>query len=275
MDLRNHLYEVAKLNSGRLNLIGRYIMKKGLIIFFTVALLAGCSAAQNNNSKAPTHEKWTALLQQYVNNDGLVNYRGIKNESAKLDEYLAILSKQKPAKNWSKNETLAFWINAYNAFTVKLIIDHYPVKSIKDLNPSVSVIFVNTVWDKSFFSIGGDKMSLNDIEHRILRKMDEPRIHFTIVCASISCPKLQHTAYEASSLDNQLTKAAREFLADNTKNKVNMNKPELSKIFDWFAGDFKVNGASKIDFINQYAPVKINKNADISYLDYNWSLNEQ
>jgi len=198
----------------------------------------------------------------------------MKADKAKLDEYLAILSKQKPGKNWSRNETLAFWINAYNAFTVKLILDNYPVKSIKDLNPGVSVIFVNTVWDKKFFSIGGDKMSLNNIEHGILRKMNEPRMHFTIVCASVSCPKLLNRAYEAPSLDNQLNQAAKDFLADNSKNQVSANKPKLSKIFDWFGGDFKVNGKSKIDFINQFTNSKIDKNADIGYLDYNWNLNE-
>ncbi|MEO6722724.1 MAG: DUF547 domain-containing protein [Ferruginibacter sp.] len=250
-------------------------MKKIFTILFSAVVLAGCTSAQNNISKAPTHEKWTALLQKYVNSAGMVNYKGMKTDAAKLNEYLAILSKQKPGKNWSKNEVLAFWINAYNAFTVKLITDNYPVKSIKDLNPAVSVIFVNTVWDKNFFSIGGDKMSLNDIEHRRLRKMEEPRIHFTIVCASISCPKLQNSAYEANELDNQLNNAAKNFLMDNSKNQVSTNSPKLSKIFDWFGGDFKVGGHSKIDFINQYAPVKIDKNADISYLDYNWNLNEQ
>ena len=250
-------------------------MKKIFILLQVVVLLAGCTTAQNNISKPPTHEKWTALLQKYVNSAGMVNYKGMKADVVKLDEYLDILSKQKPAKNWSKNEVLAFWINAYNAFTVKLITDNYPVKSIKDLNPGVSLIFVNTIWDKNFFSIAGNKMSLNDIEHRILRKMGEPRMHFTIVCASVSCPKLQNSAYEASGLDDQLNKSAKDFLSDNTKNQVNANHPKLSKIFDWFSGDFKINGQSKIDFINQFAPAKIDKNADISYLEYNWNLNEQ
>ena len=249
-------------------------MKRIILILSATILFSACTSAQHDNSPAPTHEKWSALLQKYVSAGGKVNYKGIKADKAKLDEYLAILSKQKPGKNWSKNETMAFWINAYNAFTVKLITDNYPVKSIKDLNPSVSVIFVNTVWDKKFFSIGGDKMSLNNIEHGILRKMDDPRMHFTIVCASVSCPKLLNTAYEAATLDNQLNKAASDFLADNTKNKMNAGNPKLSKIFDWFSGDFKANGKTKIEFINQFTPTKIDKNANISYLDYNWNLNE-
>lgn len=249
-------------------------MKRIIFILSAVILFNACTSAQQDNSPAPTHEKWSALLQKYVSITGKVNYKGMKADKAKLDEYLAILSKQKPGKNWSKNETLAFWINAYNAFTVKLITDNYPLKSIKDLNPSVSVIFVNTVWDKKFFSIGGDKMSLNNIEHGILRKMGDPRMHFTIVCASVSCPKLLNTAYEAATLDNQLNKAAGDFLADNTKNQVKAGNPKLSKIFDWFSGDFKANGKTKIEFINQFTPTKIDKNANISYLDYNWNLNE-
>ncbi len=250
-----------------------FCMKKLLLLLQLVLIMSSCTSAANS-STAPTHEKWTALLQKYVSNTGHVNYKGLKADASKLDEYLAILSKQQPAKNWTKNEELAFWINAYNAFTVKLIIDNYPLKSIKDLNPGLSVIFVNTVWDKNFFSIGGKKMSLNDIEHGKLRKMNEPRMHFTIVCASVSCPKLSNTAYEAATLDKQLTQAAKDFLADQSKNKISATNPKLSKIFDWFSGDFKVNGHSKIDFINQFTTVKINQNANIDYLDYNWNLNE-
>ncbi|MCW3091542.1 MAG: hypothetical protein JWP81_2611 [Ferruginibacter sp.] len=248
--------------------------QKLLFILYGSILLSACTNGQKTNTPVVTHEKWSALLQKNVNSKGIVNYKGMLADKGKLDEYLAILSKQKPSKNWSRNDELAFWINAYNAFTVKLITDNYPVKSIKDLNPSVSVIFVNTVWDKKFFSIGGDKMSLNNIEHGILRKMNEPRVHFTIVCASISCPKLLNTAYNAAVLDDQLNKAARDFLADNAKNQVNATHPKLSKIFDWFSGDFKVNGQSKVDFINRFTSVKIDKTAEISYLDYNWNLNE-
>jgi hypothetical protein len=248
-------------------------MKKIFILFQAVLVLGACTTAQNHTAKAPTHEKWTTLLQKHVTGNGIVNYRGMKADLPKLNEYLAILSRHEPGKTWSRKEVLTFWINAYNAFTVKLIVDNYPLKSIKDLNPGLSVIFVNTVWDKNFFSIGGKKMTLNDIEHRRLRKMNEPRIHFAIVCASKSCPKLLNSAYEAASLDIQLNQAARDFLADPFNNKPDVMQPKLSKIFDWFSGDFRVNGKSTIDFINQFTPVKIQKDANISYLDYDWSLN--
>ena len=248
--------------------------RKFLFIYFTLFMFSCTSAQKNIHSTVPLHEKWTALLQKNVSINGKVNYKAMKADKVKLYEYLAILSKQKPGSNWSKNEKLAFWINAYNAFTVKLIIDNYPLKSIKDLNPTLSIIFVNTVWDKKIFSIGGKKMSLNNIEHSILRKMNEPRIHFTIVCASVSCPNLLNTAYQADIVDKQLNQAAIHFLSDKSKNIIDKSKPQLSKIFDWFGGDFKVNGRSTIDFINQFTAIQIDKNADIGYLTYNWNLNE-
>ena len=177
-----------------------------------------------------------------------------------LDEF----SKNQPDNSWTKNETLAYWINAYNAFTIKLIINNYPVKSIKDIkNP----------WDQEFIPIGEDLMTLNEIEHDILRKMNEPRIHFAIVCASISCPKLLNEAYISSKLDLQLTIATEEFLLDTSKNRLSQNDLKLSKIFKWFTKDFTQN-ESLIDFLNQYSNISISENAKISYQDYNWDLNE-
>lgn len=271
-----HFYSRPGGKEKELNLSHHYKydhVKRLLVLINLLFLLGACSSAQPEKGKAPTHEKWTTLLQKHVDASGNVNYKTFKADQAKLTEYLAIISRQAPAKSWTKNERLAYWINAYNAFTVKLIIDNYPVKSIKDLNPGLSIIFVNTVWDKNFFSIGGDKMSLNDIEHRRLRKMNEPRIHFAIVCASKSCPRLLNVAYEAATLDKQLTEAGRNFLADPFKNQPAVSNPKLSKIFDWFSGDFSANGKSKIDFINQFSNIKIDRAANISYLDYDWSLN--
>jgi hypothetical protein len=228
------------------------------------------------SSKAVTHEQWTGLLKKYVNEKGLVNYKGFIADSAALNSYLQLLSDNAPAGSWTKEEKLAYWINAYNAFTVKLITQHYPLKSIKDIGPATQIIFVNTPWDKKFFSIGGKSMTLNTIEHKILRKkFKEPRIHFAVNCASISCPKLLNEAYEAATVDAQLTSQAKAFLADTDKNQVTADNPKLSSIFKWFNGDFKKTGLSKVAFINQYAPLKINDAANLDYLDYNWNLNEQ
>ena len=234
-------------------------MMKTHICFVVFLFLSLHVSSQNFD-----HSLWTSILQKNVTDDGHVDYRSIQLHPENLNTYLQNLSKTKPNKTWSKNETLAFWINAYNAFTVKLIIDNYPVKSIKDIkNP----------WDTKFFSIGNKTMSLNHIEHGILRKLNEPRIHFAIVCASVSCPKLQNKAFTASELNSQLTNAAIKFLSDSSKNKISENSLELSKIFQWFTKDFKQHG-SLIDFLNHYTETAISENATITFKDYNWSLND-
>lgn len=216
------------------------------------------------NTKTIDHKQWNDLLQKHVSNKGNVNYAGFKKDDAALQSYLDLLAKNLPEKSWSKNAVLAYWINAYNAYTVKLILDNYPAKSIKDINDP---------WGKKFFSLGNKKYSLEEIEHEILRKMDEPRIHFAINCASFSCPNLLNEAYTETKLDKQLATATKSFINDKTKNTITADKIEISKIFDWFDGDFKKNG-TLIDFLNKYSEVKINAKAKINYKEYNWSLNE-
>jgi len=210
------------------------------------------------------HSKWHAFLQKYISNEGKVNYEAIKENSIDLNTYLQELSEIKINDNWSKNEKLAFWINAYNAFTIKLIIDNYPLKSIKDIQKP---------WDKEFIKMGSNNLSLNYIEHDILRRMDEPRIHFAIVCASVSCPKLNNKAYTAENLETQLTQATKDFLSDSNRNSISKDYLELSKIFKWFGYDFTKNG-SLIDFLKMYSGVQISKDAKIKFKDYNWDLND-
>lgn len=223
-----------------------------------------------SDSRPITHELWDSLLLDHVNEDGLVDYKGFIRDSVRFNKYLDLLSNNHPnEKNWSRNERMAYWINAYNAFTVKLIVDHYPVASIKDIKNGIP--FVNTVWDIKFIHIEDATYDLNNIEHGILRpKFKDPRVHMAINCASMSCPKLQRRAYTAAKLNEQLDQAARDFLADTNKNKIAPEKAELSKIFEWYSIDFD----SVRDFINKYSEVKINKDTKISYLDYNWNLNE-
>ncbi len=243
-------------------------MKKGLF-FISCFLLAICSFGQ----KAPSHQQWDKLLKKYVNASGLVNYKGLQKDQDGLNAYLKTLSDNAPQDNWSEDEQKAFWINAYNAYTVSLILQHYPVKSIKDI--AGKIYKINTAWDIKFINIGGKKYDLNNIEHSILRKKyNDPRIHFAIVCASMSCPRLRNEAYTAAKLNAQLDDAGRTFLNDKSKNKVGADKAELSKYFSWYKGDFTKN-ASLPDFINKYSQIKINENTKISSLDYNWNLNEQ
>ena len=223
-------------------------------------------AVLGNENTSFDHGKWNDLLQAHVSEAGNVNYKQFQGSESKLDVYLGEISSAViDEKIWSKNEQLAFWINAYNAFTVKLILNHYPTKSIKE---------ISSPWDKKFFKIGGKKMNLNTIEHKILRaKFDEPRIHFAIVCASFSCPKLHHKAFTAQNVQANLASLTKEFVNDKKRNVIGAKKVQLSQIFNWFKGDFTKNG-SLIDFLNKYADTTINAKAKISYLKYNWALNE-
>ena len=210
------------------------------------------------------HSAFNNLLQKHVSKQGNVNYNGFKLDRTALKNYITSLSENMPNDTWTKEDKLAYWINTYNAMTIDLILRNPSVKSIKDINDP---------WDQRLWQLGDKWYNLNQIEHDILRKMNEPRIHFAIVCASVSCPKLQNTAFKASELDNQLTNATKEFLSDSSKNNLSKNSVKLSKIFKWFVKDFKQN-QSLIDFLNKYSDIEISQNASKSYMDYNWDLNE-
>ena len=228
-------------------------------------------------SKPPSHEIYDRLLKKNVTADGKVNYKTFIKDTVELNKYLGLLSANAPdEKTWSKYEQMAYWINAYNAFTIKLITKYYPVKSIKDIGSSVQIPFVNTPWDIKFIRIGKEKMDLNNIEHGQLRKkFDDPRVHMALVCASKSCPILLNEAYDPKQLDDQFAKQTKAFLADTYRNKMSADKPQLSMIFKWYGMDFNKNGGSVRDFVNKYSNVKIKPDAKISHVDYDWNLNEQ
>ena len=210
------------------------------------------------------HSPFTLILKQYMLPSGDMNYTELVKD-ASFSTYLKMLSDNPPRSDWPKNERMVYWINAYNAFTLKLIIDNLPVKSIKD---------IGSPWKKDFIRIDGEAYDLNTIEHEILRKQfDDPRIHFAINCASVSCPVLQPLAFETNSLEKELEKAARQFINDPSKNRIGKDKLELSKIFDWFKGDFAKNDAELINYVNRYADVQADPGAKISYLEYDWALN--
>lgn len=236
----------------------------------------------------PNDSMFTAVLQQHVHK-GNVDYEGIKQDT-RFARYIGYL-KDIDTAAINSSDRLAFWINMYNAWTIKVVIDHYPVKSIVDIGAGliIGTIFGTTVWDKDFVEIKGGRMSLNDIEHEIVRKYGDARIHFALVCASKSCPPLRREAYVAGRLDKQLDDQARQFLSDTTKNKIELGKNEirLSKIFDWFEGDFERDigfgkrGGTVTQFVARFLPTNIStqllaseKNIDIEYFDYDWSLNE-
>ena len=245
---------------------------KNLISLFSIALIMSCTGVKQAKAATPiTHEKWTALLQKYVTDKGCVNYEGFKKDKAKLDAYTKLLSEHHPADSWTKNQKYAYWINAYNAFTIKLIVENYPVKSIKDLGGKIT----NKVWDKKYIKLGEKMYSLTDIEHNILRpNFKDARVHAAINCASVSCPNLYNKAFEANNLEATLDKVFKSWANDKTKNTIKADALEISKIFKWFEDDFKRDSKSVIKWINKYSDVKVKEDATITYKSYNWNLNK-
>ena len=250
-------------------------LKSIVIIFLASTFISSCAVKKiSSNSRPVSHAIWNELVSKYVTEEGKVDYKGFVKDSVRLNEYLSILSSAHPNdSNWNRNERLAYWLNAYNAFTVQIVVRNYPQKSIKDIKKGIP--FVNTVWDIKFIKIENETYDLNNIEHGIVRpRFEEPRVHFALNCASVSCPRLRSEAYTAEKLEAQLTDQTKYFLSNPAKNKIASDYTELSKIFSWFKGDFTKNGMKLRDFINQYSEVKINPKTDIDHLDYDWNLNE-
>ncbi|MBV1925412.1 MAG: DUF547 domain-containing protein [Dokdonia sp.] len=209
------------------------------------------------------HGTFNQLLFKNVSLAGNVNYDAIKRDWKSLRAYIKALGQNIPTDSWSTNDKLAYWMNAYNAMTVDLILRNYPLSSIKDIKDP---------WDQRLWKLGDKWYNLNEIEHQILRKMGDPRIHFGINCASFSCPPLLNEAFTAQDVDAQLDKLSRTFVNDTQRNTITTNSIEVSKIFTWFAKDFKTNG-SLIDFLNKYSDTPISQKAKKRYKEYDWTLN--
>lgn len=248
-------------NIKRLKLEPIRISKVLIMKFFLPLLLLAYSITLFSQ---PNHNLWTEVLKAHVSSEGNVNYLELQKNPEQLNQYISLLQNDPPKETWSNSQKLAYWINAYNTLTIDLILKHYPVKSIKDIKKP---------WNQELWNFSDKWLSLNDIEHKILRKLDEPRIHFAIVCASVSCPKLHNEAFTGNKLDAQLDKATKTFLNDPSKNTIAKERLELSKIFKWFSKDFKSHGGV-VNFIDTHTSFDISSKAKITYLDYNWDLNE-
>lgn len=256
-------------------------MKKILLLSFVLLTIlfvwftcSNCRAIRRDTQSRPiTHEIWDGLLKKHVDSTGFVNYRGMIRDSSELNRYLQLLENAHPNdKFWSRNEQMAYWINAYNAFTIQLIVRNYPVKSIKDIKNGLA--FVNSVWDIKFIRIQGFNYDLNNIEHNILRPVfRDARIHAAINCASFSCPRLLNKAFTAQNLESQLDTVMRDFVNDPLRNRIGSEKAEISEIFKWFKGDFEREGSLR-DFLNRYSKFKLTESTEIMHIDYNWALNE-
>lgn len=219
-----------------------------------------------SNCDFHAYERYDAFLRKYVSSNGNVNYSSIKANKSELDAIVKEFNAQYPESSWSKNEVLAFWINTYNLFTIKLIVDNYPTSSITKI--------ASKPWDIKCVKLKGHTYSLDQVENSIIRKQfNEPRIHFALNCASESCPILMNSAYKASSLNSQLTRQTKLFLADGSKNSFDKKEITISPIFDWYKVDFTRNG-TVIDFINKYRDPDIKSNLKIKYGEYSWKLNK-
>lgn len=211
-----------------------------------------------------------SLLQKNVDKTGRVDYQSLKNNETLLDNYLAYIQNNEPTKDWSSNKKKAFWINTYNAYTIKIILNNYPLKSIRDIK-----IDGKTSWKIPFVKVGQKRYTLDQIEHEILRKkFNDPRIHVGINCASVSCPRLWNFAFTEDNIAYSLDNLMKVFINDTTRNKISKNNVALSEIFNWFSKDFIKNGTI-INYLNTYAAIKISEKASIKYLTYDWSLNKK
>lgn len=260
------------------------------------------SADGVGSSDAVDHAPYTKLLKAYVDDKGLVNYAELQKNRAPLDAFIASFAQLDPTAfdDWSDESKIAFWINAYNAITLKYIIDHYPIKKggiIKGLRfPDNSIRQIDGVWTKLTTRIMDRDLTLDAIEHEILRKeFREPRIHAALVCAAKSCPPLRQEAFTAARLEEQLSDQSTRFMSSDKGIKIDPDNEKLylTSILDWFKDDFvdqynaseTISGHGKkvnatLDYTRMYTYAKAadyiqNADYDVDYLDYDWSLNEQ
>jgi len=252
-------------------------MKADRNIFFlilSISLILGSTGlAPSGWAKGDVDNSlYAQLLNDYVK-ESVVDYQGFKKEEEKLDQYLKVLENI-DSKSLSRNERFAFYVNAYNAWTIKLILSAYPgVKSIKDLGS-----LFKSPWKKKISRIDGDVITLDDIEHNILRpSFKDPRVHFAVNCASKGCPPLRSEPYQGRIMDQQLEEMTIAFINNPATNRLDGNTLYVSRIFKWFSEDFNDD---VIGFFLKYAKGEIKKrletnrdNIKIKYLDYDWTLN--
>lgn len=261
-----------------------------VIVFFSVLALtlssrplaadvivgANVAAARQIPLDQIDHSVLDGLLKKYVDDKGMVNYKAWKansGDSQALDQYLVHLS-QSNGKG-TKEQQLAFWINTYNAVTVKGILREYPTTSIRN---HTAKLFGYNIWKNLKLVVGSKQVSLDEMEHQVFRKMGEPRIHFAIVCASIGCPRLLNEAYVAERLDAQLTVNSQSFFAEASKFRYDANRKTfyISPIIQWFGEDFGDSEPAQLKTIAPYiSDSAASGRGSMSFVDYDWGLNNQ
>lgn len=269
----------------RMNRMNR-VVPRGLV-GACVALVAFSAQVALAQARVPLdqvdHSLWDGLLKKYVDQDGMVDYatwKATKADREALAQYLAVLGAADPKLPASRAGQLAFWINAYNALSVHGILQVYPTSSIR--NHTAKILGYN-IWKDLLVPIGGTKYSLDAIEHQVLRKLGEPRIHFAIVCASIGCPRLRNEAYTPTRLEEQLADNTRDFFARKKHLQVDLARRQVrvSSLLDWFGTDFAPTPQQALARLADYMPDEPTRRLiasgdfSVSFLDYDWSLNKR
>lgn len=233
-------------------------------------LMTACEKKVEDPSKPVvplSHHQWDSLLQVHVNNAGAVNYTNFKTDQALLNDYLSHLKDHAPT-NWSTDKEMAYWINLYNAFTVYNILLEYPVASIMDIDNG-------DIWNVRTIMIGDSSYTLNQIEKdKLLAKFGEEKVHFAVNCAAKSCPPLLNKAWTESNIQQYYTDRTHLFINDSSHNQLMANSIQVSKIFDWYAGDFGGVGGI-VPYFQQFSTTTIDSSATVSYNAYDWALNKQ
>ena len=251
-----------------------------LAVIVTLTMIIFPGTAEPQGGGRVDHSVYDGLLKKYVDDRGMIDYRTWKaRDVGTLDGYLDMLKGVDPDGLRDRNEVFAFWINAYNALTIRGMLHFYPTSSIRD---HVSLLGYS-IWKDYKINVRGTDYSLDDIEHEILRKMDEPLVHFALVCASIGCPPLMTEAFTAEHLDRQLRQNTLVFFADPSKFRADPGNQTvwLSPIMDWYKDDFGKNRRARLDFIAPYVPddaaraLLRRKDVAVDYLHYDWGINEQ
>lgn len=255
-------------------------MKKVKILKFILIILFLQNNFASQKADSDFYSLYKMILKKYVVN-GLVNYKNLKTD-VRLQDCINILANIDPSNIKGRNSLLAFWINVYNAYTLKIICDNYPLKSITELSTSGKE--KTSIWDKQLVIVNNKKLSLNDIENKIIRKKyKDLRIHFALVCAAISCPELRNEPYTSANLYEQLNDQGKKFFVNSSKNNFDLRSKTayLSRILDWYRNDFGKNNSEIFLSISEFLPEKVaaeiknsNDKWNIKFKNYNWSLNE-
>jgi len=249
-----------------------------LLVMLSLALTAttapaGTPAQASPEQAAPLHATFDRLLDTYVR-DGAVDYKawsGSDVDKAALGDYVEQLTELDP-EQWPAHDALAYWINLYNAATLRLVLGNYPLASIKDLGGFLKT----SPWERKVVIVGGRELTLNEIENKIIRPtFADPRIHFALNCASMGCPPLAAEAYIPARLGEQLDTACRTALNRDQWVRVDGETIMLTKIFDWYGDDFRANGGTVLGFVRRYHDGSLPKgDPKIQFMSYDWSLNQ-